>query len=296
MPTQFITNPRRPTKASSALTDTEKRDLRAAIVWAMDVDADGGEVPADIDRLFHADKWGNLTAAQARKVLRWFYATAPSNFVGNPRAAASEGMYVVDTSPSGKVVTIRDATRDEIRLGDAMPHDQAVYWAGVFASETLGAKIRDTSSHAKKNPRSGMKIRRNSALVAGTVLVQERKVRGGTRVQALVLKRGVTAPWLPNYWNLPGGGVDPGETAMQGAARECEEEISLVPQDLRPLATYRDPEGWTLETFVTDRWKGKPVVTWESDGYAWVSLDDLPHMRFVPGVREALELVFRTGG
>ena len=153
MPTQFITNPRRPTKASSALTDTEKRDLRAAIVWAMDVEADGGEVPADIDSLFHADKWGNLTVAQARKVLRWFYATAPSNFVGNPRAPASVSLYVVDTSPSGKVVTIRDATRDEIRLGDAMPHDQAVYWAGVFASETAGAKIRDTSSRAKTRTR-----------------------------------------------------------------------------------------------------------------------------------------------
>jgi 8-oxo-dGTP pyrophosphatase MutT (NUDIX family) len=126
-----------------------------------------------------------------------------------------------------------------------------------------------------------MKMRRNGSLVAAAVLVQERKVRNGTRAQALVLKRGVTAPWLPNYWNLPGGGVDPGETAMQGAARECEEEISLVPQGLRPLATYHDPEGWTLETFVTD-------------GYAWVSLDDLPHMRFVPGVREVLEQVFRA--
>jgi hypothetical protein len=146
-------NPRRPTKASSALTDTEKRDLRAAIVWAMDVEADGGEVPADIDRLFHADKWGNLTVAQARKVLRWFHATAPGNFVGNPRTAASVSLYVVDTSPSGKVVTIRDATRDEIRLGDAMPHDQAVYWAGVFASETTGAKIRDASNRAKNRER-----------------------------------------------------------------------------------------------------------------------------------------------
>jgi mutator protein MutT len=140
-----------------------------------------------------------------------------------------------------------------------------------------------------------MKLRRNSAMVAATVLVQERELRGGaTRAQVLVLKRGVTAPWLPNYWNLPGGSVDPGETTMQAAARECEEEISMVPKGLRPLATYHDPEGWTLETFVTDRWSGEPVVTWESDGYAWVSLDDLPHMRFVPGVRDVLEAVLRA--
>ena len=84
-------------------------------------------------------------------MLRWFHATAPGNFVGNPRTAASVSMYVVDTSPSGKVVTIRDATRDEIRLGDAMPYDQAVYWASVFAAETSGTRVVDTSSHAK-NP------------------------------------------------------------------------------------------------------------------------------------------------
>jgi hypothetical protein len=68
----------------------------------------------------------------------------------NPRPA-SETLYVVDTSPSGKVVTIRDATLDEIRFGDAMPYDQAVYWASVFAAETSGARVVDTSSHAK-NP------------------------------------------------------------------------------------------------------------------------------------------------
>lgn len=68
----------------------------------------------------------------------------------NPRPAR-ETLYVVDTSPSGKVVTIRDATLDEIRFGDAMPYDQAVYWASVFTAETSGARVVDTSSHAK-NP------------------------------------------------------------------------------------------------------------------------------------------------
>lgn len=78
----------------------------------------------------------------------------PTQFITNPRHP-SETLCVVDTSPSGKVVTIRDATRDEIRFGDAMPHDQAVYWASVFAAETSGARITDTSSHAKsvrRNP------------------------------------------------------------------------------------------------------------------------------------------------
>ena len=140
-----------------------------------------------------------------------------------------------------------------------------------------------------------MTMRRNGGGgVAASILVQERDVKGGSRLQALVLKRGITAPWKPNYWNLPGGGIDPGESAIDAARRECEEEITLSPTDLRYFATWRDPEGWTLEAFVATRWKGDPIVTWESDGYAWISQDDLAHLRFVPGVRELLEQVFRA--
>ena len=39
--------------------------------------------------------------------------------------------------------------------------------------------------------------------------------------KALLLKRGNTAPWMPNKWNLPGGMIDPGETAIQAATREA---------------------------------------------------------------------------
>jgi len=139
-----------------------------------------------------------------------------------------------------------------------------------------------------------MSVRRNGSDTAATILIQERNVKGVPRLQALVLKRGITAPWKPNYWNFPGGGIDAGETAEDAARRECEEEISLSPTDLRYLTTWNDPEGWALDAFVATKWKGEPVVTWESDGYAWISQDDLPHMRFVPSVRELLEQVFRA--
>jgi 8-oxo-dGTP diphosphatase len=36
----------------------------------------------------------------------------------------------------------------------------------------------------------------------------------------------------PNSWTRPGGRLDEQETPDQGMARECQEEISLVPQDL----------------------------------------------------------------
>jgi ADP-ribose pyrophosphatase len=40
-------------------------------------------------------------------------------------------------------------------------------------------------------------------------------------------------------WEIPGGRVDPGESAEQAARRECLEETGVLCADLRPLVTYR---------------------------------------------------------
>lgn len=130
------------------------------------------------------------------------------------------------------------------------------------------------------------RLRRNSSVAAAAVLVNERG-------QALVLKRGVTAPWLPGYWNLPGGSVDLGESPKHAAQRETEEEIELSPRNLRPLADWHDPEGWTLHTFWSTSWTGEPRVTWESDGFAWIGQAEVGHYRFVPGVAETLRAAFK---
>jgi hypothetical protein len=66
--------------AAIPLSDIERRDLRKVILWAMDVDADGGVVPPEIDALLHFDKFSRLTVGEARKLLRWYYKTAPGNY------------------------------------------------------------------------------------------------------------------------------------------------------------------------------------------------------------------------
>ena len=62
---------------SRPLTDIEKRDLSKVGVWAMDVEMDGGTVPAEIDELLAQP---SVTPQEARTLLRWFYSTAPGNF------------------------------------------------------------------------------------------------------------------------------------------------------------------------------------------------------------------------
>lgn len=55
--------------------------------------------------------------------------------------------------------------------------------------------------------------------------------------RVLLLKRGETAPWKPNLYCLPGGGVDSGESLVVAAIREVLEEtnLSLTREDLRRL-------------------------------------------------------------
>lgn len=61
------------------------------------------------------------------------------------------------------------------------------------------------------------------------VLVQNNKV--------LILRR-VNKSYMNNagMWGFPGGGIDKGETPKQAAVRECQEEIGVVPVNLRMLS------------------------------------------------------------
>ena len=61
--------------------------------------------------------------------------------------------------------------------------------------------------------------------------------------RVLLLRRGMTAPWMPGRWNLPGGNVERGETPEQGAIREAEEEagvIGRVVQAIEPALEFHD--------------------------------------------------------
>ena len=45
----------------------------------------------------------------------------------------------------------------------------------------------------------------------------------------LLLRRGVTAPWAPGLWGLPGGYIEDGETPAHAAVRELGEEAGIDP-------------------------------------------------------------------
>src|SRR6185436_18690546 len=57
--------------------------------------------------------------------------------------------------------------------------------------------------------------------------------------------RHVVGQWL---WELPAGGIEPGEKPHAAALRECHEEIGQVAGHAEPLGTYFPSPGFCDET------------------------------------------------
>lgn len=104
--------------------------------------------------------------------------------------------------------------------------------------------------------------------------------------QVLLIERG----WDPHegMWALPGGHVDPGETALEAAVRELVEEtgVRVEPAGLREVGVYdaagRDPRGWYSTTAYAARLP-EPVAPQAGDDATaarWWPLSGLPELAF----------------
>lgn len=86
------------------------------------------------------------------------------------------------------------------------------------------------------------------------------------RGRVLLLQRGPTDRWMPGRWNLPGGKIDPGESAIEAALRETREETDLYVYVLSPIARI---DG--LVVFLADHWSGRVrLADGEHSRSAWV--------------------------
>jgi 8-oxo-dGTP pyrophosphatase MutT (NUDIX family) len=127
-----------------------------------------------------------------------------------------------------------------------------------------------------------MKIYRISAkreIVAAVMVVNHGKV--------LILKRGSTAPWMPNKWNLPGGIVEGKEDLRSAALRECKEETGLNVSNLAFVNKYINPE-FDLYIFRAETKDTNVNMDFESSDWAWVDKNNYAGYDYVPYVKEAI--------
>ena len=111
-----------------------------------------------------------------------------------------------------------------------------------------------------------------------------RKVGGVAIVsegQILLVKRSETAGKYPNFWSVPMGGVEKGETFREGAARELQEEtmLDINPKDLVYLGTIKDGKYNRLCKLYKAEMDGKPKPTLdhEHSEFGYYDVKSLPH-------------------
>jgi 8-oxo-dGTP pyrophosphatase MutT (NUDIX family) len=133
--------------------------------------------------------------------------------------------------------------------------------------------------------------------------------RGGRDV--LLVHR---APEHGGYWHVVAGGVEPGETPVEAAERELQEETGLVAQVTAGLEVteYADPltlepaerrdayDPSVVQVGVTcfrvaapDDWE--PTLDWEHDDHRWCDPDEAFSTLSWPATAQALRELFAGG-
>lgn len=115
----------------------------------------------------------------------------------------------------------------------------------------------------------------------------------------LVVRRVVEDETLGGEWELPGGGVDPGETIEQGAVRELLEETGLVVDEMLGVfdgfdyATPRKPKVRQINFRVTAKPGDVRLEPTEHDEYRWIVADDIPSLNATKEMQVCLYDVFK---
>lgn len=117
---------------------------------------------------------------------------------------------------------------------------------------------------------------------ANAVVFHQRKV--------LLLLRGLSAPWAPGRWALPGGYLNPGETPLRAVLRELYEETGLrtplfvqgpfAPPGANPQNSLFLVGSPTADIHLLDG---------EHDAYRWVDRRQLPCYALASGVGTLIE-------
>ncbi len=108
----------------------------------------------------------------------------------------------------------------------------------------------------------------------------------------LLLERAKPARGEMGYWELPGGGLDFGESPEAALRREIDEETGLTVEICEPLRIWHHLRGDSVQIIgMTSRCKwlsGDVRLSDEHLDYAWLTLDQIRQKKIFPELLEEL--------
>jgi 8-oxo-dGTP diphosphatase len=120
--------------------------------------------------------------------------------------------------------------------------------------------------------------------------------------KVLILKRSKEESFLPEYWELPGGKVEFGESLEESMNREMKEETGLEIKNIKPYSSFsyvsQDGQRHTVDVQFLAEIKGGPSEVEISDAHSeslWVGENELHNFKLSDLMKEAIIKGFKGG-
>lgn len=110
----------------------------------------------------------------------------------------------------------------------------------------------------------------------------------------LILQRGMTDPYMPNFFSLPGGCAEEGERAFRTAVRETFEETGLTPDLLNLIKTIKSKSMGEINFFTGRLTSDEVKLCTENQSYQFITSGQIDDFKFIPNVKKFLKELFKT--